>query len=526
VAVQRSTEGSQKSLSPEVRQAQALWSHARWREAEAVLAAVPRNRMSDDARLLQARLTTYRDPAAGVALATSLLATRHPARFTADALAVLGSGLSRVGAFDEADRRFAEAELIAGSSDRDLRAKVALHRSASLMLQQRVPEIEPLLGVIRGSSDAGIRAQAEELFSVLLRQRGEYRQQIPVLLRGLYGLRAARTPNLWVLCSLLHMLAEIVMEYWEPTLATIVEEEFAAVDWHEEIADWHFFICRALSWWYALSGDSLGAFRYLKRAVTYPVRDALRVLNHADRAYLARAQGEMAWSDQELSEASELARRVSWEFESDARDDASIALASLAELYAPIDVARSSEYLARFQSFRRQMSTANTRRHERTDDAFVGSVKGVVTAALGRLGEATQTLAKAYDAYDAIGYDWRAGKVALALAAVTSDPDYLDRAREKLARYANSWLAASYRQQAEHLGLADAIPGVRLTPAQRRVFRLLADDYSMQEVATHLGRSVNTVRNHVSALYAALGIHSRAELRAVARSLDSAQTVA
>jgi DNA-binding CsgD family transcriptional regulator len=525
IVVPRHSSDSSKKPLPQVREAFELWQQARWRKAEALLTSVPREQLSDEARLLLTRLVGYRDPAAGVALATSMLAARHGTRFTSEVLAVLGSGLSRVGAFAEAEERFAEAERGAGG-DRDLLAKIALNRAVSLMLQGRVPEIEPLLTTIRASSDPGVRAQAEEMYAVLLRHREQYRQQIPVLLRALFELRPARPVNLWARCSILHMLSEIVVEYWEPTLATIVEEEFNAIEWHEEVADWHFFISRALSWWYALSGDSLGAFRYLKRAVSFPVRDALRALNHADRAYLARAQGEMAWSDQELSEATDLARRVAWELESDARDDASIALASLAELYAPIDVERSSEYLARFQSFRRQMSSANTRRHDRTDEAFVGSVKGIVTAAFGKLGEATRTLGESYETYDAIGYDWRAGKVALALASVTSDPHYLELARIKLARYPQSWLAADYRRQASHLGFTDALPGVHLTPAQWRVFRLLADDYSLREVASHLGRSVNTVRNHVVAIYAELGVHTRAELRALARKLEGSKTVA
>src|SRR5579871_751940 len=401
----------QKQPAPGYKRAVELFHQGRLRDAEEVLANLPSEKLNDDAVLLRARLTTFRDPAAGLALAASTLQARHSSRFNAEAAIIMGSGLSRVGDFAEADRRFEEAERDSGG-DRGLLAKVALYRAASLMLQGRVPEIEALLGTIRGSDDPNIRAQAETMYAVLLRQREQYRQQIPVLLRALFELRTLPSPNVWVLAGTLHMLAEIVVEYWEPTLAAIVEEQFEAVDWHEGIADWHFFISRALAWWYALCGDSLGAFRYLKRAVALPVRDALRVLNHADRAYLARARGESAWSEQELGEADELAHHVTWRGESDERDDASIALAATAELYAASDPARASEYLARFQSFRRQMSPANTRRHDRTDDAFVSSVRGRVSAALGHLGEATRLLREAYGIYDEIGYDWRAGKVA------------------------------------------------------------------------------------------------------------------
>jgi DNA-binding CsgD family transcriptional regulator len=515
VSTRRSAVPTEKGTSGESRRALDLWNEGRVREAEDVLSAVRRDRLSDDALLLQARLTTFRDPAAGLAL-TASLPSRHSPRFSAEAAIIEASGLSRIGEFAEAEARLGAAEAHAGN-ERDLRAKVALYRSAALMLQGRVPEIEPLLRLIRDTSDPNISAQSGTMQAVLLRQRGHYRQQIPVLLRSLFELRSVDKPNAWVLASTLHMLAEIVVEFWEPTLAAIVEEEFDRIAWHDGIADWHFFISRALSWWYALSGDSLGAFRYLKRAVGFPVRDALRVLNHADRAYLARTQGEHAWSDQELAEAGEIARGVAWRTESDERDDASIALASLAELYAVTDVERANEYLARFQSFRHQMSLSNTRRHDRTDEAFVGGVKGVVAAALGRLGEATRALGDAYRIYDQIGYDWRAGRVALHLASITSDPAHLESARAKLRHYPNSWLATEYAQAAERVGLTDVLPGTHLTAAQWRVFKLLADGYSLGEIASHLGRSVNTVRNHVGAIYAALGVHSRTELRALAR---------
>jgi hypothetical protein len=53
-------------------------------------------------------------------------------------------------------------------------------------------------------------------------------------------------------------------------------------------------------------------------------------------------------------------------------------------------------------------------------------------------------LTDSYGIYDEIGYDWRAGKVALALASVTSDPHYLELARGELKRYQKSWLGSAW----------------------------------------------------------------------------------
>jgi DNA-binding NarL/FixJ family response regulator len=501
--------------SSQLRLAAGLWQRARWREAEAALAAISAADLRGDALLLRARLVMLRDPAAAVAQAGALLSGRQSAAFRAEALIIFGNGLSQIGEYAEAEERFAQAESEC-RGDADLLAKIALYRSVSLMLQNRVDRIEPLIGQIKAARNPDIRAQGAAMHAVLLRHREQYRAQIPVLVQALLELRAAEAPNLWVLCSVLHMLAEIVFEFWEPTLATLVEEQFEAIDWHEEIAVWHFFISRALSWWYALAGDSFNAFRYLKRAVELPVRDALIVLNHADRASLARGLGERIWAQQELAYADDLCRRVAWETERDARDDASMALASLAELYSRVDQTKASEYLARFQLFHKHLSSANTRRHDRIDGAFVCGTKGIVSAAQGRLSEAVRSLQESFAIYDEIGFDWRAGRIAIELACVSGNQRYLDDARKKLARYERSWLAEAYREAAERLGVANVLPGVRLTPAQWQVFHLLADGFSLGEVAAHLGRSLNTVRNHTSAIYAALGIHSLKELRALA----------
>lgn len=494
------------------RRASEFWQQARWRDAETALRELPASELRGEASLLQVRLQMLRDPAAAVARARTLVAARSNARLHSEALIVLGNGLTQIGEYAEAEERFAQAAAMAGA-DADLAAKVALYRSVGLMLQSRVDRIEPLLPAIKRAASADLRAQGAAMHAVLLRHQERYRAQIPVLLEALLELRASPAPNRWVLCSVLHMLAEIVVEFWEPTLATMVEEHFAAIEWHEEIAVWHFFISRALSWWYALAGDSFNAFRFLKRAVELPVRDALTVLNHADRASLASGLGERLWAEQELALADDLCRRVAWDAERDARDDASIALASLAELHARSDPTKASEYLARFAMFHQQLSSANTRRHDRIDRAFVSGTKGVVHAAQGKLAEAVRSLEESYAIYDEIGFDWRAGKIAVELASVSGNRRYLDEARRKLARYERSWLATAYRDAAQHLGIADVLPGVRLTPAQWQVFHLLADGFSLGEVAAHLGRSLNTIRNHTRAIYAALGVHSQKELR-------------
>jgi DNA-binding CsgD family transcriptional regulator len=59
---------------------------------------------------------------------------------------------------------------------------------------------------------------------------------------------------------------------------------------------------------------------------------------------------------------------------------------------------------------------------------------------------------------------------------------------------------------------------VKLTPRQRDVLRLLARGATTDQIARELHIARETVRNHVRAILAALGAHSRVEAIAAARA--------
>jgi PAS domain S-box-containing protein len=60
-------------------------------------------------------------------------------------------------------------------------------------------------------------------------------------------------------------------------------------------------------------------------------------------------------------------------------------------------------------------------------------------------------------------------------------------------------------------------PAVQLTPRQRDVLHLLAEGKSTGEIASGLGLTPTTVRNHVAGLIAALGVHTRLQAVVAAR---------
>jgi DNA-binding CsgD family transcriptional regulator len=64
----------------------------------------------------------------------------------------------------------------------------------------------------------------------------------------------------------------------------------------------------------------------------------------------------------------------------------------------------------------------------------------------------------------------------------------------------------------------DMPPNAALTPRQSQVLAMLADGLSTEQIAAELQLSRETVRNHVRGLLRALGVHSRVEALAVART--------
>ena len=63
-----------------------------------------------------------------------------------------------------------------------------------------------------------------------------------------------------------------------------------------------------------------------------------------------------------------------------------------------------------------------------------------------------------------------------------------------------------------------AAPPPHLTPRQVEVLRLLEQGHSTKQIAAELHLSTETVRNHIRRLFRALGVHSRLEAVAAART--------
>jgi LuxR family maltose regulon positive regulatory protein len=97
----------------------------------------------------------------------------------------------------------------------------------------------------------------------------------------------------------------------------------------------------------------------------------------------------------------------------------------------------------------------------------------------------------------------------------------LDEAEQLLAAHGDAGRLPAWHQEtvrALHLGDRRRRPSPELSDAERRILRLLATDLTLREIGRELFLSLNTVKTHAHAIYRKLGVSSRREAVAVART--------
>jgi DNA-binding CsgD family transcriptional regulator len=220
-----------------------------------------------------------------------------------------------------------------------------------------------------------------------------------------------------------------------------------------------------------------------------------------------------------LDDAADLAERVEWRA---IRGEERVALLLLAELYAPHDGALAMSYVARYQETGDRYEPLLASNADRRVPAIVAYCLGYVHEQLGELEEAEESYKEAFEIYDAIGYDWRAGRAALGLSRIVKDStSWKNAAKKKLQQYPLSWLAAQLNGGTPEFSMMPSAPKMskvreraseELTPAQHKVYELLLKGLSTRAIAEELDRSEFTVRNHIKVVFKKLKVNSRAAL--------------
>jgi DNA-binding CsgD family transcriptional regulator len=376
------------------------------------------------------------------------------------------------------------------------------------------------LAAVFSNLDGDTLLEAYVLRGAILAARGKIAEQGAILLEATDAIAREPAPGVLPWAIIASQLAYLARELPGTAIRDAAHRELARIPWPADLAGVRFTSLRALAWRQALEGDYFNAFRILKEAAKIAPTDAWVVTATTDRAYLATVLNERRWAEQELTEAHELASRVNWR---SLDGEESFSLLDLAELYAPIDASLALAYVARYKDAGTRFAATLASRDDRRVGAQESYAFGVVQLALGERSEAQRLLRQAFTVYDSIGYDWRAGRTALALAEATGDVAWRERAAIKLAPYRRSWfsLSASIPPAPPHTGRASAPEQLgSLTNAQRAVYDLLLRGLSTSEIAAEQQRSEFTVRNHIKAIFKAFGVNSRPALLARASGND------
>ena len=460
------------------------------------------------AALLRARIAFRSDVPRAIAILNDLRPPRGSAA-SASRDMLLGYAFALNGDFESADARFSDA-LNAARAHRnsELAAAVGYRMGQRYIMANAPADARNAWSIARESRSASAHLDALHLESFIYSREGRLHDEARVLLELLRSIDPNTARNMEHRAWATHTLAALARELNLPEAIPEVERQLGGTRWPDDFRINRFQAVKALGWVKALQGDYLNAFRFLKQSAELAPNDAWRTMSLCDRSYLARALGEPRWSRQELLDAEEAAHGVRWwEY----KGEETVALLLLAELFAPIDGAKASSYLAQFREVGedvrspRALYKADERRW-----ALIDYSAGVVDAELGNRALAIKRLRRAQAVYDRLGYDWRAARCAIRLFDVTRDEDELRTAEEKLRNYSSSWLAAELRER------STASTAPKLSPMQRRVFGYLCDGLTNADIARKIGRAENTVANHAKAVLKAFDVSSRSALLATA----------
>lgn len=480
-----------------------LWEEGRFSEAAAIYDADAGPDPDFEAVLLRARAYLKSDAAPS---AIDLLERRRSPKGSSSALhsMVTAQAYAQVGNYTSADQLFDEAAASA-RGDAELITDISYYRAQRYLFERRTGEARTLLPDVQALAAEFGQLRALHLESFILEIEGRHREEALVLMQLLARMDPSRTSHMEIRAWASNALAGLARELYLPEALPEIERQLTGADWPPDFDDRRFQTLRALGWACALRGDYFNAFRHLRLASKKATSDAWRAIAAAERAELARCKGEAIWSRQELAEAEEYATSVDW---NSTRDNARLGLLLLADLFVPLDAAKASYYRSKFAEFENIKAPNFFYRDDPRLKALAQYSSGIVDLALGRKRAGLDALGSALTIFDAHSYEWRAGRCALHLYRETADEAHLTLASERLRHYMYSWLGDQLRdvsQRSQHL-----------TPMQQRIYDMLCNGLSTEQIVKKLGRSESTVRNHIKALLKATGLKSRVALVASA----------
>ncbi len=398
------------------------------------------------------------------------------------------------------------------------RDEALYYKAVIAWTRQENREAEEAIAAQLVSPHPNNRARARILLSWIALRRGEIMRQVDELQRALDDLDRAEVPDQYYKGNALFTLALLCRELPLREVAERIRSLYQSLPWTSGLRLEQFQVTRFLAAIDELEGNELAAFSGFRTAARLAPSEHWSVLCFLDRALLAKNTGEMAFATEQLQEAHEIARRLSW---NDVAGEERSALLVLAELFAYDDPAIAEQYLARFRTLTTSVIPILAYGTDPRVKGFEAYSHGVAWMRLGDVGEAKTALTEAWSIFEGFNYAWRAALCALALHEVTNDRQWMQRAVQKIEPWPRSWIA---RRVADGTNVA-ALRLHRVPPAKRQVLELVRAGKRNSEIASALGRSPHTVRNQLSELFTTFNVKSRAELVAALSKPVAAVTV-
>jgi DNA-binding CsgD family transcriptional regulator len=458
---------------------------------------------SFDAVLAAARLALREQRYTSIIGALSNV-TRVPAQERVGRDVLLGAALALTRDYVAGGRLIARA--LAELSPGDAWYEDALYYMALIAwMRQDYREAETAAAPLLASTDPNNRARVRILLSWVAVRRGEILRQVDELQKALDELNAATVADQFFKANALFTLALLCRELPLREVTDRVRAVFESLPWTPGLQLEHFQVTRFLAAIDELEGNELAAFSGFRKAARLAPSQHWSVLCFLDRASLARNTGEMAFANEQLQEAHEIAQRISW---NEVTGEERSALLVLAELFAYDDPAIAEQYLARFRTLSTSVIPIMSYGTDPRVKGLEAYSQGVAWLRLGDVDEGKAALTEAWSVFEDFNYAWRAALCALALFEITHDQRWVQRAARMIDPWPHSWIArrVAYYTSAPVLRLE------RVSPARRQVLELVRAGRRNSEIANVLGRSPNTVRNQLSQLFATFNVKSRAEL--------------
>lgn len=364
---------------------------------------------------------------------------------------------SRLGNEEQSRDAFRDAIVYSiSSTDPTLQAEVEFYQGLTALAHDELTEARE--ACLRGLEIASVPAmfpqpagsiplehvvsRTQELLGVIDAAEGRYNDLLDHARIALSMLDRCATPDRFQEAFTLKNLSILARDFDIDDDARLLAGRVPSFAWTKEICHVEFTTIEALGWCSALRGDSVEALRLFRRAEKAASISPERVIIGVDRALLARAFGHRAMVIEEIEHALDEARGFDWE---KAAGDSRDALLVLAQAAAPMAPSRARETLDRYTAIRNSMDSTFAARVEPRARAEEAYTHGLVLRAEGRLAASEERLKAAFETWESIGYEWRAGRAALELTELNAGEIFRLAVRRELFRRPDSVFSARAR---------------------------------------------------------------------------------